>query len=139
MAIPLPEKPHTTRIAGGVETIRSSNETMQILSDEGRLWMQRGVVYDEAGVRLDPDNLPVWFMREYDKLTPEMKKRHPLGGSDNPEDPEVAGFKPNPDDPDDLASMTKDELKSMALAEGVELASGDTKADIIRKVYAFRG
>lgn len=76
MTIPTPAKPHVSKVAGGVAGIMSSNETMMISSGDGRLWVQNGAIYDEAGKQLADDEIPGWFWDEYNKITPGQKAEH---------------------------------------------------------------
>lgn len=76
MTIPTPAKPHVSKAAGGVAGIMTSNETMMISSGDGRLWVQNGAIYDEAGKELAHDDIPGWFWDEYNKITPGQKAEH---------------------------------------------------------------
>lgn len=76
MSIPTPAKPHVSKVAGGPAGIMSSNETMMISSGDGRLWVQNGVIYDEAGKQLADEDIPGWFWDEYNKITPGQKAEH---------------------------------------------------------------
>lgn len=74
MTFPVQNKPHVTKVAGGVSAITGQHETMAISNGEGRLWLQEGTLVDESGKV--PDPIPDWFWTEFNKLTPAMKQRH---------------------------------------------------------------
>lgn len=155
MSIPLPEKPHTTKIVGGVETIIGRNETMLVSSSEGRLWIQNGRVFDEAGK--SPAEIPDWFWEEFRKVSPEMQAKHGgVAGLKKAHSEATAHLRVTPPESPfqdfnevrnvgvedftnvDLHSLSKAELVTVAHTENVEIASGDTKEAMINKILAAR-
>lgn len=76
MATPVPSNPQQTRVVGGVANVVKDNNTMLVKSGDGALWVQNGVIYDDAGKPLVSGNVPGWFWEEYKKLTPEMQASH---------------------------------------------------------------
>lgn len=75
MAIPV-TKPQQTRVVGGVANVIKDNPTMMVKSGDGALWVQGGLVYDDAGKALVGDEIPGWFWEEYKKVSPDMKEAH---------------------------------------------------------------
>lgn len=92
MSIPTPERPHISKVAGGVENIVRSNETMLVSGVDGKFWVQNGRVYDEGGKPVD--EVPEWFWEEFAKLTPAMQAKH--GGRKGIE-AAMSGSVPDPD------------------------------------------
>lgn len=84
MATPVPNKPQQTRVVGGVANVIKENNTMMVKSGDGALWVQNGVIYDDAGKPLTEKQVPPWFWEEYKKLTPEIRASH--GELHEPED-----------------------------------------------------
>lgn len=84
MPLPVPNKPHVTKVMGGVSNVSGSHETMCLSSGDGRLWLQEGRLFDESGRR--PDPIPDWFWEEFGKMSPEMQQVHAAVTEDLAED-----------------------------------------------------
>lgn len=76
MSTPVPNKPQQTRVVGGVANVVKENGTMMIKSGDGALWVQNGMIFDDAGKPLQADQVPPWFWEEYKKVSPEMQASH---------------------------------------------------------------
>lgn len=140
MALPVPSAPQVTRVSGGVANITKQNNTMQIKTGDGALWVQNGGVFDERGVPVPFEEIPGWFWEEWKKVSKEMKAIH--GDLEAPKEELGAGPVPEPTDEEadkaELVAMLKDDLIEVAKAEGVDVASGDTKEVIADKIIAAR-
>lgn len=139
MALPVPHAPQVTRVTGGVANITKENNTMQIKTGSGALWVQNGAVFDERGVLVPPDEIPGWFWEEWKKVSKEMKEIH--GDLEAPAE-ELGGSIGEPTEAEaskaELVAMLKDDLIEVAKAEGVEVHAGDTKEVIADNILAAR-
>jgi len=124
-------------VSGGVANVTKENNTMQIKTGNGALWVQNGSVFDERGVSVPPADIPGWFWEEWKKVSAEMKAIH--GELEGPVDVKPAEAPTDAEaEKAELVAMLKDDLIDMAKAEGVEIASGDTKEVIADKIIAAR-